>query len=122
MLTFKPGGDGLVRIAIPEASDDLLVVAITPKNVQDVRHPFAGFPESFIPLSEMVRNFMKPFIFIVESCVVSPEALYLSQQVILVCLGMRLVDAIGVTAKTPATWLRSNAVTLEVARLQRLAY
>ena len=67
-------------------------------------------------LQIVVLLFLQLFIMTLKSRIVTLESLDFAEKIVLVCFGMRIVDAIKIASKTPATLSRSDTIALEIRK------
>ena len=97
MCLAEPVGDRLIRLSGAKLVDYVTILPVATNGVQDDFLPITCLLKAFVLMSETRGRFEQVFVLVLEAGVGSTEILNFPDEVILVHLDMRLIDAVDVT-------------------------
>ena len=113
VFVVKPLSDGLVRIAPPKSADDLPVVVIAPNGLYYCLLPGTFFPQVSVVCVQSIGIISYLTVVVLEIGVLLSQRLDFLNEVVLMCFGMRLIEAAKVACSTSTANVWSASVTLE---------
>ena len=113
VFLVEPLSDGLMRVAVTKSDNDLSIVAIPPNGLQDCSLPGTFFPQISVVRIQGVGIVSDLTVVALKVCIVLSQIFDFSDEVILVCFGMGLVNASQFACSTSTTNIWSDTITLD---------